>query len=120
MTQTLSDGTTTIAPLYVHVSGYSWTSEVPVVEHRIAGGGVAYVLRAGGPRKNQFDLVFDDQATAYAAFENLRVQTVWAYADSEMPESDMNVVVIGRLGISPYLDEPDHWIVSVPVSEVPA
>lgn len=118
MTQTLDNGTDTITPLHVRVSPYGWSSAMPTVEHQLLGGGVSYSLRPGGPRKNQLELEFNEQAAAFAAFEDLRAPAVWSYTDSEVPESDMNLVVVGQLGISPYMDEPGHWIVTVPVSEI--
>jgi len=116
MSQTLSSELGTITPERITGAGYAWAWDSGTIEHRLSNGGAAYVLRDGGPLKNRIEMEFPTAAEAFAARSLLRTPTVWSWADSEVPESNMDVVVVGQPSLSPL--GGGYWLLVVPISEV--
>ena len=118
MTVTLTNGTDTIVP--VQVLGYDAEAEHGNIVHRPLGtDDVDVVLRPAGPRSGTFELVMPDEATAAAAELALRGAHGWAYARDDMPTTDMQLIVRGR--VRRWQDRATaRWLVSLGWHEVPA
>lgn len=120
MSQTLTSSAGVIEPDDLNSTGYGWGSESGTVEHRLVRGGTAYSLFGGGPWRNSLELFFYDRAAAFEAGDLLKTnRVVWSWADSEVPESDMDVVVgRGQVSVAPSSGEVGGWVVTVPISQV--
>lgn len=118
MTVTLTNGTATIVP--VQVLDYDAEAEHGNIVHRPLGtDDVDVVLRPAGPRSGTFELVMADEAAAAAAELALRTATVWAYTRDDMPSTDMQLIVRGR--VRRWRDRATaRWLVSLGWQELPA
>lgn len=94
------------------------------IVHRLLSGAVAVVNRQGMPRSGTLKLWFANitspdaaRAAALSCAAQHRVAGIWAWRDSDNPETAANYVVTGA--VHAFNDDArQHWTVEIPFTEV--
>ena len=114
---TATDGSGTSSPLTV-LSPWSTTRRSRNRVHELSGGSIAVSLVAPNPRAGTMELLYEDEASAFAALELHGRPTSFALTESDRPHVAMTYVIDGDVSVR--LDEGtlELFIVSVSYQEV--
>lgn len=88
------------------------------VIHDLIGGGIAASLVAPRPRSGELELLYPDEASAFACVALHRNETTFILTESDRPHVGMEYVVDGRVAVRLDEDTLTQWIVTVGFQEV--
>ena len=114
---TATDGSGTSSPLTV-LSPWSTTRRSRNRVHELSGGDIAVSLVGPNPRTGTMDLLYEDEASAFAALELHARPTSFTLTESDRPHVSMTYVIDGEVSVR--LDEGtlELFLVSVDYQEV--
>jgi hypothetical protein len=114
ITATTSSETTT--PLIVH--GYQTERQSQNIIHDLISGGIAVTLIAPRPRSGRLELVYEQEADAYAALEMHAAEDTFTLADDDVPSVNMSYVIDGSVSLTLDDETRSLWVLTVGYQEV--
>lgn len=88
------------------------------VVHNLTGGDIAVSLVTPQPRSGTMDLLYPDEAAAFACEELHRQESAFTLTETDRPHLSMTYVVDGDVGIRLDPDTLTLFIVSISYQEV--
>jgi hypothetical protein len=117
-TITATNGAGTTAPITV-LSPWSTAWRGRNVIHDLIGGDIAVALVAPRPRAGSMELLYTDEAEAFACAQLHREETTFALSETERPYVSMVYVVDGEVTVSLDAATLDAWVVRIGYQETP-
>lgn len=102
----------------LEVTGYAATRASRNVIHDTIDGGLAVVLVSPRPRSGTLELLYDDEAAAFAALNMHALETTFSLSSTERGAVGMTYVLAGDLTIELEGQTRHLWLVRVAYQEV--
>ncbi len=110
-----TNGAGSTSPLAV--AGYATDRASRSVIHDLLDGSIGVSYIAPRPRSGTLTTVYDDRASAWAAYRMYGLSDTFTYLSADLPEIGMTFVLDGRLSIEQDEEKTDIWYVHIDFQE---